>query len=263
MIRSSVLTLIVILGAGLMVSCRQPSAPPITPPQPQADSSVPSPPAVAYTCAFTESAIKIDGKIDEPAWKQANVIDKLTTPWLDNRTPRQATRARLLWDRQHLYFAAELDDDKLFTRPTLHNGRVWEMDTFELFLKPADDKPGYYEFEVNADNVTLELFIPDRSKGGYDQYKDKHPFKFQTAVFKRADGKGWSVEGRMPWSDFAPTGGRPDVNEVWQFSVCRCDYSDANTSELSTNSHMKKPSFHAHEDYPRIRFAAPVNDLRN
>lgn len=258
--RIPVIVAVLLIGS-VIWSCRQPSAPPIDPPQPRALSSAPPPTPVDYTCAFTESAVVIDGRIDEAAWKQATLIDRFSLPWLENNpAPRQATRARLLWDRQFLYFAAEMDDERIFTRPTAHNGRVWENDTFELFLKPAQDKPGYYEFEVNADNVTLELFIPDRDKGGYDQYKDKTRFKFETAVAKRTDGKGWSVEGRIRWSDLAPTGGRPEVNEVWQFALCRCDYSDADTCDLSTNARMKKRSFHAHEGYPTIRFAAPGSE---
>ena len=37
--------------------------------------------------------------------------------------------------------------------------------------------------------------------------------------------EGWTVEGRIPWRDLAPTGGRPNIGEIWKFALCRGDYS--------------------------------------
>ena len=34
-----------------------------------------------------------------------------------------------------------------------HDGPVCQNDAFEVFLKSADDKPGYFEFEVSPRNV--------------------------------------------------------------------------------------------------------------
>jgi uncharacterized repeat protein (TIGR03806 family) len=221
-------------------------------------------PTADYLCQFTESPITIDGKADEPAWQRAAVIDHFTMPWLGpDKRPRLATRAKLLWDREYFYFFADMDDPDLFTTVTEHNGRVWENDCFELFLKPAIDKPGYYEFEVSPANTTLELYIPDRHADNYTSTKGKHPFDFKTAVSlrgalnKHTDGGGWSVEGRVRWADLSNTGGRPNVDERWQFNLCRCDFTDANTSELSTIGSMKRRNFHQYEDYPFIRFAPP------
>ena len=61
-----------------------------------------------------------------------------------------ATKARLLWDREYLYFAAEMDDSDLYADVKDRDGMTWNNDVFELFFKPADDKPGYYELQVNA-----------------------------------------------------------------------------------------------------------------
>jgi uncharacterized repeat protein (TIGR03806 family) len=215
-------------------------------------------------CEWTDTRIVIDGKGDDAAWQRATVIDRFVMPWANDKKPAHATRAKLLWDREHFYFLAEMDDPHLTTRPTEHNGRVWEQDCFEIFLKPAPDKPGYYEFEVSPANATLELFIPSRDKGGYNEFKDKHPFKFETAVTLRGElnqpkpGGGWIVEGRIRWADLAKTGGRPAVNEVWQYALCRVDFHDLmKPPELSTTAPLTKPGFHRHEEYGRLRFAPP------
>ncbi|HEY7116941.1 MAG TPA: carbohydrate-binding family 9-like protein, partial [Tepidisphaeraceae bacterium] len=198
---------------GLLVAveaCRgTPPNPPTTPPPPISSPILldEAGGAPEYVCEFADTPITIDGKAVETAWKRAPVIDNFIMPWTaDKRRPKNATRARVLWDREFFYFFAEMDDPDLVARPTEHNGRVWENDCFEVFLKPAADKPGYYEFEVNADNVTFEMYIPDREKGGWPEFKDKHPFKFDTAVVlrgavgKHTEGGGWSVEGKLRWA---------------------------------------------------------------
>ena len=78
----------------------------------------------AYDCRFTEEPIAVDGRLDEPAWAAAAVIDGFAMPWLaeGRRTPARATRARLLWDRANLYLAAELDDRDLYADVTTHDG---------------------------------------------------------------------------------------------------------------------------------------------
>src|SRR5436309_3450268 len=65
-----------------------------------------------YECRWADSKIVIDGKPDDAAWKHAQVIDRFALPWLreNKRPPHTATKARLLWDRENLYFLAEMED---------------------------------------------------------------------------------------------------------------------------------------------------------
>ncbi len=258
----------------LLITACQPNTPPILPRQPNPPQTPPPPVAWVmpdlgpsdYLCSFTETPPKIDGRANDPAWQKASVIDHFTMPWIPGGpSPRNATRARLLWDREYLYFTAEMDDSDLYATVKEHDGRVWENDAFEMFFKPAVDKPGYFEFEVSPINTTLELYIPASGKGGYDTYKGKHPFKFDTAVDARGsmntfkhDAKGWTVEGRLRWADFAIAGGRPAPGEAWKFALCRVDYSDEKTFEISTTAPLTQPSFHRHEDYGTIYFAPPA-----
>jgi len=219
-----------------------------------------------YECRFADGPITIDGKADEPAWQHAQVIDHFLIPGQPaSKRPRTATKARLLWDRQYLYFFAEMEDHDLFADVTEHDGMCWLNDVFELFLKPAADKDGYYEFEVNAANATLDMFIPKRSGDMYAKRKSADPFEFKTAVVldgtlnQRADtDRGWAVEGRLRWQDFSPTGGRPAPGEKWKFAFCRYDYdTHFPQPELTSSASLGKMSFHQYEDYSTLRFAAP------
>ena len=66
---------------------------------------------------------------------------------------------------RELYFFAEMDDADLFADIKEHDGKTWDNDVFELFFKPADDKPGYYEFQVNAANTQFDMFMPSAGRG--------------------------------------------------------------------------------------------------
>ena len=239
----------------------------------QAESKqAPAPAAVApFECRWAEGPITVDGKADEPAWKQAQVIDQFTLPWLGAkaRPAKTKTAAKLLWDREYLYFFAEMEDADLYADLKQHDDRLWDNDVFELFFKPADDKPGYYEFQVNPAGAVLDMLIPRRNSGGYPRYKSDGDFGIEVKVQLKGTlnrwqdrDTGWSVEGRMPWKGFLRTGGRPEPNENWKFALCRYDYSvDFEGPELSTCAPLKTktfPDFHFFEDYAILKFRGPA-----
>ena len=223
-----------------------------------------------FECRWATGPIEIDGKADDAAWKTAQVIDKFYLPWLKDkaRPAKTATRARLLWDREHLYFFADLEDADLFAPLTEHDARLWENDVFELFFKPDEKAPGYYEFQVNAAGTVLDMFIAERGKKQFDEMKADGPFHVKAAVVRRGTlergdvDEGWSVEGRIPWTDMLRTGGRPAESEIWRFALCRYDYDQKwPEPELSTCAPIvSKTSFHLHEEYARLKFMPMAAD---
>lgn len=227
-------------------------------------------PPSEFTCKFTELPIEIDGLAKDPAWETADVIDCFHLPWLGAkaRAGRTATKARLLWDKDNFYFFAEMEDQDLYADVKEQDGMLWSNDVFELFFKPADDKPGYYEFQVNPVNARLDMFIPRRGGSAYQRFKDDGKFDFKTAVKLKGSlnkwsdkDEGWTVEGKIPWTDFLRTGGRPDLNEKWKFTLCRYDYStEFEGPELSTVAPLKQANFHAWEDYATLKFAPPQQE---
>ncbi len=223
-------------------------------------------------CRWCLGQIVIDGKPDEPDWASAPWIDTFGLPWLGEtaRPPRTSTRAKLLWDRQNLYFFADLVDADLFADVTEHDGKTWSNDVFELFFKPAEQSPGYYEFQVNAAGTVLDMFLPRRDAGGYERFRADGKFHLETKVSLRGTinqrhdiDQGWSVEGRIPWTDFARSRGRPNPGDEWKFALCRYDFSVGfERPELSTNmptSSKPRADFHATEDYATLKFVGPAD----
>jgi hypothetical protein len=244
------------LAVGLALSGRWPSE---APPAVAADEE---PPAVREAeCRRAVNRIKIDGVLDDVAWDKAQVLTDFSAFW-EKHKARSATKARLLWDDQYLFFCAEMEDADLYADVKEHNGMAWTNDVFELFFKPAEDKLAYYEFQVNALNTQLEMFLPSRGAGGYQRFAPVGKMGMESAVklygtlndWKDKD-KGWTVEGRIPWKAFEPTGGRLKAGAKWRFALCRYDYSVAyDQPDLSSTAPLTKSDFHRYEDYGTVTF---------
>jgi hypothetical protein len=221
-----------------------------------------TPPVVrSAECRRASGPIKIDGVLDEAAWEKAQVLKDFAVYW-EHRPAKTATKARLLWDDNYLYFAAEMEDSDLYADVTQRNGMTWTNDVFELFFKPSEKRLAYYEFQVNAANTQLELFLPSRGSGGYQRFGPLTKFGTESAVKLAgtlndpADkDKGWTVEGRIPLSAFLNSGDKPQPGAKWRFALCRYDYSIAfEHVETSSTAPLTQPDFHRYEDYGELTF---------
>jgi uncharacterized repeat protein (TIGR03806 family) len=220
--------------------------------------------AEVWECRRAAGPIVIDGRAEEPAWQQAQPIGPFRRPW-DKQAPgpaRTATEARLLWDDQFLYFFADLEDHDLFADILEPDGRTWLNDVFELFFWPDPQREPYYEFQVNAAGTKLDIYFA-RPGVPFEEARRDGTFAWETAVVRRGTlvqrddrDEGWSVEGRIPWSDFARTGGRPAPGATWRFALCRYDYTAGQAPELSTCAPLARPDFHRREDYAVLRFVS-------
>jgi hypothetical protein len=216
----------------------------------------------AAECRRATGKITIDGKADEASWVKAPVLKEFAVFW-QRRPARSTTEARLLWDDDYLYFTAWMQDADLYADVKDYNGMTWTNDVFELFFKPYAAKNPYYEFQVNALNTRMEMFLPSRGAGGYQRFAVKEPkLGMESAVVLRETlnqwqdkDEGWTVEGRIPWTAFAATGGRPKAGALWKFALCRYDYSVAyETPDLSSTAPLTQPDFHRYEDYGTLKF---------
>src|ERR1700722_12242686 len=132
-------------------------------------------------CRWATDRISIDGILDEKAWVKAQKMTEFAMYWKKSK-PTMATTARLLWDNQYLYFCAEMEDLDLFAIEREANGETWEDDAFTLFLKPSEKGRAYYEFQVNARNTPLELYLPSRGAGGYRRFSLEGALGMESAV---------------------------------------------------------------------------------
>ena len=230
-----------------------------------------TPPPTEFECRWADTPITIDGKADEDAWKHAQVIDHFYLPWLGNkaRAAQTATKARLLWDREYLYFFADMEDTDLYADVKEHDGQTWDNDVFELFFKPADDKPGYYEFQVNAAGTVLDMFLPRRGGGGYQRFKKRRrlPRRGQgrACAAPSTTGRTRTRAGRSRAASpgrtsCAPAAGPTSTNAG--SSPCAATITPSISRGRSCppaprSRRNRFPNFHHFEDYATLRFVGP------
>jgi hypothetical protein len=247
-------------AAGQQVRTQEPTrAKRLAPPE-QIETDVVTREAV---CRWAARPPVLDGKLDDRCWQDAVAITQFASYW-DNKTPRQGTRAYLVWDDEALYYGGTMTDAELRSYGKHRNDTLWDGDVFEMFFKPNVESPQYFEFQANPREFIFECYFPKR--GDYPKDFQKAPLLGNKAVV-RLEGtldqpgdqdRSWTVEGRIPWTAFQPAGGKPKPGDEWRFAICRYDYGPEGTRPiLMSSAPLTRPSFHRHEDYGKLRFEGP------
>ena len=146
----------------------------------------------------TAAPIKLDGVLDDEAWASAPVashfIEQRPKPGRPERLP---TEARILYDDAAIYVGAkivELSADSIKHELTQRDN-VGNTDFFGIFLDPYRDHLNGYGFIVMSTGVQLDLrYSPANGEDG------SWNAVWESRVAPLPDGKGWSVEMRIPYS---------------------------------------------------------------
>ena len=94
-----------------------------------------------------EAPVQVDGKLDEPAWQNADSL--LATLYLKNTdtVPERPTRVYGAYDRETIYFAWRCEEESpqhVADRRIEHDGyNLWQNDCVEVFLQTGLD-PGIF-----------------------------------------------------------------------------------------------------------------------
>jgi hypothetical protein len=194
-----------------------------------------------YDCHRTGTPIRIDGKLDDPAWQKAAwTSDFVDIEGADKPTPRFRTRAKMLWDDKYLYIAAELEEPNVTGTLTKHDSVIFKDNDFEIFIKPLPETESYYEFEMNALNTGWDLFLPKPySEGGKaDNSWDIAGLKTAVAVhgtLNKSNGadRGWTLEIAYPLDAFASRQHvpPPQAGTVWRINFSRVEWKPGNPKE--------------------------------
>ena len=196
---------------------------------------------LSYECHRTTAAIKIDGKLDDPAWKQA----QWTTDFVDiegsaKPNPRFRTRAKMLWDDRYLYIAAELEEPDVKATLLQHDSVIFHDNDFEVFIKPLPATASYYEFEINALNTGWDLFLdkPYKVGGKADNSWDIEGLKTAVAVQgtlnqSNDSDQGWTLEIAYPLSAFQSRQNvpRPISGTEWRINFSRVEWKAGQPKE--------------------------------
>jgi len=116
-------------------------------------TGIPEPNPARYTCYRARGPIRVDGRLDEPDWRNAPKSSRFVDivngepAWFD-------TRVALLWDDQALYFGFWAEEPNVQAAFTERDSKIWFDNDLEIFVAARD---AYYEFEINAFNTIYEV----------------------------------------------------------------------------------------------------------
>lgn len=189
----------------------------------------------AYDCFRAATVPVIDGALSDSCWSAAPrsdvFVDIRGGAWPD---PSLRTRARLLWDTDFLYVAAELEEPDLWATYAGRDMVVYHEHDFELFLDPDGDNHDYYELEINALGTVWDLFLtrPYRDDGTALSSWDIQGLQSAVALDGTLNNpgdrdRGWTVELALPWPALAQAARRPcppAPGDAWRLNFSRVEW---------------------------------------
>jgi hypothetical protein len=203
-----------------------------------------------YVAYRTAANLNIDGTLDESSWSAAPWTEAFVDiEGLPRRSspesgraeagdrqpaPRFRTRAKMLWDDDNFYVAADMEEPDIWATLTERDSVIFHDNDFELFIDPDGDTHAYYELEVNAFATPWDLLLikPYRDGGpaihGWDIAGLKVGVDIRGTLNRPGDrDDGWSVEIAMPWKilrEAAPGRKPPQPGEQWRVTFSRVEW---------------------------------------
>ncbi len=195
--------------------------------------------ATAVEAIRVEQGPKIDGRLDDPAWKEAAVFTafRMADP-LPGEEPTEKTELRIIYDDANLYVGIRCwdgDPARIAANSMAHDGSGGGSendDVLRVLLDPFLDKRTAYFFSVNPRGARSEgLTSGGEASLNWDGIWD---------AASRIDDNGWSAELRIP---FKTISFNPELTS-WGINVERFIARKQETDRLSgidRNSNFYNP----------------------
>jgi hypothetical protein len=207
-----------------------------------------APDPLGYVCPRASGPLRIDGRLDEAAWSAAPwTADFVDIEGEARPRPPLRTRAKMLWDDDYFYVAAEMAEPHLWGTLTRHDAVIFQDPDFEVFIDPNGDNHEYYEFEINALGTFWDLLLPRPYKDGGAALDHWEIPGLRSGV--HLDGtlndpsdvdRGWSVELAFPWEVLGELARRPAPprdGDQWRVSFSRVEW----TTRIAGGRYEKVP----------------------
>ena len=189
----------------------------------------------SYTCKHIDAPITIDGRLDDRAWKSARWTDAfIDIQGTAKPAPRFRTRAKMCWDGDYWYIAAEMEEPHVWATLDQHDQVIFDDNDFEIFIDPDGDGSLYYEVEVNALGTIFDLFLVQTYENGGPALHDwnftgmKHAIHVDGTLNDPSDeDRGWTVEFALPWRTLKTAAGvmcPPQAGDVWRANFSRVEW---------------------------------------
>ena len=196
------------------------------------------PPITTYTIQKTSESLMIDGVLDEQSWQKVPFTENFVDLSNFNLTPVYQTKAKMLWDANHLYFAFVCEDTSIWATYVGRDKNLYYQDGVEVLIDPDGDGINYAEmgFSPNAQMYDLSMLRPYAQANGSTVYDSKWNISGMTVastytgtINKATGGKQWICEVSLPFTgvpaSIVTKIASPQVNDTWRLNFARPDHS--------------------------------------
>lgn len=163
-------------------------------------------------CRFTETRPFLDGKLDDPCWKDIKALEVLShEPSRKGEVPEYWTEARFAYDAQFLYIAVTCSHPKgQAVPPAAKRDRDADLrghDRVDILLDLDRDYQTYYRFQIDHRGCLAEDCWGDKT------WNPKYFVAFNPTE------TGWTAEMAIPLVEL--TGDKPSTGKTWAANVSR------------------------------------------
>ena len=221
----------------------------------------PGPPV--YTCPKVDCAPKIDGKLDDPAWKLAPEVTFVLAATGEAATKH--TTARMCWDDECLYIAYDCADTDIFATMTKRDDWIWREEVVEAFVCPDCDLRHYFEINLSPLNTVFDAHIVNEGTGPSTGTQYAWTCEgLRTAVVvdgtieDRTDtDRGWTAEYAIPFAALKRS--TPKPGERWRLNLYRIDlYPEPKEFQAWSPTLVTPPAFHIPKRFGTVFFSGPA-----
>lgn len=222
-----------------------------------------------YEVSRAGSPIKIDGRLDEPAWFAAPAFSPFHFTWHQSGTKEQ-TVAKMLWDNERLYIAHICEDAHLTAKVREHDGNVPQDDCFEVIFAPDPSRPEvYFNIEWNVLGTYVDNFRPNGPKQPRAPRWDVEGIQLagQFTGTPNADqdqDTSWQMEVAIPWRSFVKYQPHtpPVPGDAWNLNLNRHGGKVNPQYSQWSRADTPVPSFHTPHRFGRVVFTDKVSPFR-
>jgi hypothetical protein len=201
------------------------------------------------------SGLKLDGKLDDPAWNQAAEI----TGFLRVKEKDYASHQPLVllaYDDDNLYVGVQSplsSGERLRSAATKKDEAVLQDDRIELYLDPTPGTTDYFHIAVNSKGVLFDR-KGDSARAASNQ--DAAWNLIGSPVEASVGPKDWTVEMAIPFKGLGLKG--ISDRDQWLFNICETRQGVGDVSLCAVEQCGERNRFGSlifRKDQPRVRIA--------